>query len=325
MQMILVTGFLGSGKTTLVRELLAQAGRTGLRTAVIVNEFGEIGIDGAILNEGSVDTIELSNGCLCCTLRGSAEAALAQLMSRPGLDRIVIEASGAAAPLDLLALLRHQAELNRAAIGPHVGVIDASRYLALDGMLGEFLDRQIQDADVLVLNKSDLVSTDELQEVLRRVASLHPSVEVVATSHCQVDAAHFAGRGLQAQPVPSAPAAASQAEPHLPHLAFESLVMEVERDVLASDLESRFATPIPGLLRAKGFVRIDGISHLIQYAGGSLQLTPHTQATRHELVFIGRDLDEAEIARRFDAFACRRPLARLRRAGKRAWFAAGTV
>lgn len=117
MRVNLICGFLGSGKTTLVRRILAErAGRE--RLAVIVNEFGQVGIDGAILQGQAVDMIELTAGCLCCTLRGSLVGAVEELRDRMGSERIVVESTGVAQPDEMVQALADPRSRRRSRWGP---------------------------------------------------------------------------------------------------------------------------------------------------------------------------------------------------------------
>lgn len=315
---ILVTGFLGAGKTTLVRAMLAEPTWSS-GTAVIVNEFGDVGVDGTILSEGGVDLIELSNGCLCCTLRDSAETALTQLMARSGIERIVIEASGAAVPIDLKGVLARHASRDDISLGPHVGVIDAARFLVLDRMLGEFLEHQIRNADLVLLNKSDAISSETLAQVRARVASVQPQTKVLTTVHCALDIPYWLSQGRHQLPAEDESQGTPSGIHGAAHLAFESRVLRMAPDLPAGWIERCFDSTLPGLMRAKGFVCIEGRGHLVQYAGDAVELTPDDHGREPELLFIGLDLDVNEIERRFGAWGTWLPMARLstRRSGQR--------
>ncbi len=150
---LVVGGFLGSGKTTLVRHLLADAQATGVRMAVISNEFGELGIDAALLGAGEARMVELAGGCVCCTLSNELLETLQELRGRVDPDRIVIETSGLALPFDT------QLHLFRPPVRDWVGdeacviVVDAERAGETDPLFAE----QMQSADLVLLNKLDLV------------------------------------------------------------------------------------------------------------------------------------------------------------------------
>ena len=149
-----IGGFLGAGKTTLLNRLLA--GVEGRRFAVLVNDFGALDIDGGLVTAHGGDTIALANGCLCCTIGDSVVTTLLGLLERPGrFDHIVVEASGVADPGRIADLAVLEPRLSRDGV---VVVIDAAqiRERAADRRLGDTVLRQIQAADLLLLNKSDL-------------------------------------------------------------------------------------------------------------------------------------------------------------------------
>ena len=172
MRVNLLFGFLGSGKTTLVRRLLAERGRT-VKTAVIVNEFGEVGVDGDILRGNNVDIVELNSGCLCCTLRGSLMLAVEELRTKAHVERVIVEATGVAQPGELTDTLTDSSLKLRLDIGPLVTVVDAAKFQKLITMLGEFYVAQIENADIIVVNKADLVDPLQLEEVGREIRDIN--------------------------------------------------------------------------------------------------------------------------------------------------------
>lgn len=289
MQIVLVTGFLGAGKTTFLQRLIAAGDQR--KTAFIVNEFGAVGVDGAILREGQLDLVELADGCLCCTLRGALADALEQLLANPELERIVIEASGAALPQDTLQLLDGYRQRPGVTVGPTVGVLDAARYQEQDRRLGEFLDRQIVHADVLIMNKTDLASAEQLADVRLRLHALHADASVVLASHCDVDA--DAVLSSPAAPHDARPAAATT------HSALRSFVLRLHADCTTEALRACFAEPPPGLARAKGFARLAGADWLVQYAGHGLEICPSAVPARSEIVLIGVGLQAEALQLRF--------------------------
>ena len=169
----LLFGFLGSGKTTLVRRILGERG--GERPmAVIVNEFGEVGVDGDVIAGNNVNLVELTSGCLCCTLRGSLMSAVEELREKAAVEQIVVEATGVASPGDMLEDLNDSKLASELDVGPLVTVVDAPKFTRLQEMLGEFYEDQVENADVLVLNKIDLATQEELDRRGRRYGRSTP-------------------------------------------------------------------------------------------------------------------------------------------------------
>lgn len=298
MQVNLIFGFLGSGKTTLVRHLLEE--RAGSQTmAVIVNEFGDVGVDGAILEGNNVDMIELTSGCLCCTLKGPLLNAVEELRDKAGVEHTVIEATGLADPEEMVDSFSEPKLRSTIAVGPFVTVVDAAKFAVLREMLGDFYVSQIAQADVILLNKVDLTSEDQLEEVRQAVAEINPQASVLCTRQCDIDVALV----LDALGEITRPNAEDRGGHHdHGHTDFDSLVLDAGADVGRAEVEAFFAGLPPGVLRAKGFMIIEGRPSLVQYAAGQLDITPAEKRRVQQMVFIGRGLDQAGIDRLF-AFA----------------------
>jgi G3E family GTPase len=186
MRVNLLFGFLGSGKTTLARHLLAHR-EPGVKTAVIVNEFGEVGVDGEILRGSNVDVVELNSGCLCCTLRGSLMMAVEELREKSAVGRVIVEATGVAQPAELLETLADKSMKGGLDIGPLVTVVDIAKFPKLVAMLGDFYLDQIENADVLVANKIDLATPEQLEAVARELRELNPDADLVFAEQGRVE------------------------------------------------------------------------------------------------------------------------------------------
>ena len=298
----MIFGFLGSGKTTLVRHLLGARGRDR-KLAVIVNEFGQVGIDGAILEGavlegGAIDMIQLTSGCLCCTLKGPLLNAVEELRDKAGVEHTVIEASGVADPEEMIESFSAPEFRASVAVGPFVTVVDTAKFEVMREMLGEFYGSQVAHADIVLLNKIDLASPEQLAAVRAEVAELNPGARIVTTEHCGVDA----GLVLDALSgwEPSQHEGGHHHHGH--HPDFESEVLDAAGPVARAALESFFAGLPPEVFRAKGFMVVDGAASLVQFTAGQLEITPTTLGRVPQMVFIGRDLDRAGLAASF-AFA----------------------
>ncbi len=310
MQVNMIFGFLGSGKTTLVRHLLGARARDR-KLAVIVNEFGQVGIDGAILEGEAVDMIQLTSGCLCCTLKGPLLNAVEELRDKAGVEHTVIEASGVADPEEMIESFSAPEFRASVAVGPFVTVVDAAKFEVMREMLGEFYGSQVAHADIVLLNKTDLASPEQLAAVRAEVAELNPHARIVTTERCDVDAGLVLDALSGWEP--------SQYEGghhhhyhghHGGHPDFESEVLDAAGPVARAALDSFFAGLPPEVLRAKGFMVVDGAASLVQFTAGQLEITPTTLDRVHQMVFIGRDLDRAGLAASF-AFAGAAPESRM--------------
>lgn len=192
MKVNLVFGFLGSGKTTLVKHLLAQVG-TREKTAVIVNEFGEVGVDGDILRGQDIDVVELNSGCLCCVLKGSLLLAVEELRDKAKVERVIVEATGVAQPAELLESLVESSVNHRLQIGPLVTVVDCAKFSRLEGMLGDFYLDQIESADIVLANKLDLATPEQLSDATRRIREINPDAQLLFSEQGRVAAEKLFG------------------------------------------------------------------------------------------------------------------------------------
>ncbi|WP_068086913.1 CobW family GTP-binding protein [Polycladidibacter stylochi] len=189
-----LTGYLGAGKTTLLNRILSE--NHGTRYAVIVNEFGEIGIDNDLLVESDEEVYEMNNGCICCTVRGDLIRTVENLMKRKGaFDAIIVETTGIADPAPVAQTFFMDDDVRKAArLDAVVGVVDARHVLQRLKDTDEAQD-QIAFSDVILLNKTDLVDAAELQNVRAVLQKLNPYAQVVETERCAVKLADVLDRG----------------------------------------------------------------------------------------------------------------------------------
>jgi G3E family GTPase len=255
-----IGGYLGAGKTTLVNHVLRSAGT--VRIAVVVNDFGDLGIDAELVSFRDGDVVSLVNGCICCSLSDGLASTLADLRERSDeIDHVVIEASGVSDPVriaDMAAAFGFERQGT-------IVLVDAERVraLAADRFVGDAVVAQIRSADLLVLTKCDLVDdTAELRTWLSGVAHATPIVE--------------ASGGRVPLDVALGPTVSDHRAEVTDHPAY---VCETIRwDALARDVVvARIAAMPDTVLRAKGFVALAddlGTRHLLQLAGRRWSLTP---------------------------------------------------
>jgi len=309
MRIDLLFGFLGSGKTTIARRILEQWAPKE-KLALIVNEFGDVGVDGDILSGNGIDMVELASGCLCCTLRGSLMSAIEDLTRRKPLDHIVIEATGVAEPEQMLEDFADPAFSARFVIGPITTVVDAARYSKIRPMLGEFFDAQVEKADLIVLNKIDLAEPDTLEIVHGEVRDLNPQAAIRFAERGDIDLAEIM-RGPPSQVAARYAHGCTgschehdEAHHHDPqHAPAQSFVVHLEHAVSGEALNAFFRAAPSGLWRAKGFLIADGQPVLVQFSLSGLEITPTDARQRYYLVLIGKDLDSVALSAQLDAMA----------------------
>jgi G3E family GTPase len=182
----IVTGFLGSGKTTLINHILE--GQHGRKVAVIVNEFGEIGIDGQLtIADNEEQIVEFNNGCLCCTVRGDLVRTLEDLTQRADLDAVLIETTGLADPAPVASTFIVADEIkSQFSLDAFVTVVDA-RNLHQNLQDSHEAQEQVAFADIILINKTDLVDTVEIAKVEQQIRSLNPIAKIYYTEYSVVD------------------------------------------------------------------------------------------------------------------------------------------
>lgn len=327
----IVTGFLGAGKTTLVRHVLENADR---RLAVIVNEFGDVGIDGEILKSCGVENcpedaiVELANGCLCCTVADDFVPALKSLLDRPNPpEHIVIETSGLALPKPLVKAFNWPEIASRVTVDGIVAVVDgaavaAGRFaddpeavarqraedssLDHDNPLEEVFEDQILCADLILLNKADLMTDADRKSVVGEIGKTLPrAVALVETRHGQVPVKVLLGLGAAAEADLAARPSHHDLEGEHDHEDFDTFIVDLPAYASPQALVDRMvkAAEEHDVLRMKGFVEIDGkpMRLLVQGVGARIQHQfdrrwPDGAPRRGRLVVIGqKGFDQAGI------------------------------
>lgn len=329
----IVTGFLGAGKTTLVRNILERG--AGRRLAVIVNEFGDVGIDGEILKGCGIEScsgdriVELSNGCICCTVADDFVPALESLLALPEPpEHILIETSGLALPKPLVQAFNWPAIASRVTVDGVIAVVDGAAVAAgrfaddpealaaqraedasvdHENPLEEVFEDQLLCADLIVLNKTDLMTEAERAKVSADIRAAVPrAVKVLEASGGQLDANVLLGLGAAAETDLAARPSHHDSEAGHDHDDFDTFVIDIPRLAAPESLLERIrsAADAHDILRVKGFAEIEGkpMRLLIQGVGSRLQhqfdrpWTPE-DSRQGRLVVIGqKGLDREAIA-----------------------------
>ena len=289
--MILIAGSLGSGKTTLLRHLVARADR---RIAILMNEFGEIAIDSKVVAGKHIRMTELAGGCVCCSLVGEFEEAVKEIVKTVRPDLIVVETTGVAEPDAVIFDVEDN--LPGVRLDSVVVVADADLMVRFPD-LGYVTTTQFEAADILLLNKVDLVTPHHLEAVEAQLRRVNPDATVVRTLKCAVDTGLLFGYGVRAQrPVRAATEHSGRSE-------IDSFDFVSDRLLDRTGFE-RLAENMPkAVYRAKGFLRCAEGAYLFNFAGGRWALEPF-RADRTELVFIGRGTADARVRVLSELVAC---------------------
>ena len=328
----IITGFLGAGKTTLLRHIME--GASGRRLAVIVNEFGAQGVDGETLKScglescDDTDIVELANGCLCCTVADEFVPTIEALMNRPEPpEHILIETSGLALPKPLLKAFGWPSLRSRLTVDGVVAVIDgpavaAGRFaddpvavaaqraeietLDHDNPLAEVYEDQLFAADLVILNKTDLLAADEVETLSREISEKLPrAVKVVAARESKVDLAALLDLKAEAETDLAARPSHHDGMDDHEHDDFESFVVPMPEIASPEALTDRLKSVVEqhDILRIKGFLAVAGRPLRLELQGVGARFRHHydrpwsaEEARSGHLVVIGRTgLDRAGI------------------------------
>jgi cobalamin biosynthesis protein CobW len=275
---LVVSGFLGSGKTTTVRHLLKCAQAQGLKVAVISNEFGELGIDQALLGEGAQSYVELEGGCVCCKLGDELVETLELLRRDVDPDQVIVETSGVALPYDVMLNFWRDPVREWIEDETAVVVVNAEQVALQRDLAGTFED-QVCSADILLVNKVDLVDAEELASVRARLRELEPDAPIVDADFGQVDP-----RILFPEDVDGRRADRRNHPTHRPHTheEFTSEVLEFPAPVDPDLVRERIQAV--GAIRAKGFIGTLQGTIVVHGVGDRIEFEPARDRVRPDLV-----------------------------------------
>lgn len=325
-----LTGYLGSGKTTLLNRILS--GDHGKRYAVIVNEFGEIGIDNDLIVESDEEIYEMNNGCVCCTVRGDLIRVVEGLMRRPGrFDAIVVETTGLADPAPVAQTFFMDEDVRqKTRLDAVVALVDA-KHLPLRLKDSREAEDQIAFADVVLLNKTDLVEESELREREQSIRAINPSARIHRTERAGIGLEDVLDRGafdlqraLDNDPHflhhdhPNhvcGPGCDHDHHHHAPADIHDATIQSVslkagplKPDLFFPWIQKTTQIDGPNILRLKGIIAFDedderyivqGIHMLVE--GDHQRAWKPDEKRESRIVFIGRDLDHDKLKRTFEA------------------------
>jgi G3E family GTPase len=327
-----ITGFLGSGKTTLIKHILTN--QQGLRTAVIVNELSEIGIDSDLIVSAADNMVELENGCICCSINNDFLDAIFRILNRDRrVDYLVVETSGVSDPLPVaLTFLRSELR-DRVRVDSIITVADAAGF-CLEQFESKAARNQLCHGDVILLNKCDLVGAERLQTLEDTIRTLKPQARIVRTTQCRVALPLVLSVGLFQSDrffADPGPAQACDQEfdsnheseqlhadhqhvtDHLAADGFEALSFQSERPFAAQRFQDFLERLPDNVYRGKGLLWIAEsnkryVFHLVAKRF-SLDEGEREGQTRNKLVLIGRDLDRAQLRSQLEACLTQAPTA----------------
>lgn len=306
----ILSGFLGSGKTTLLLQMLEETKKRGLQPGVIMNELGRQDVDGQLISEQSEVQIErLLDGCVCCDKKAELDGALRLLLQKQP-DFIFIELTGVANPEEIADILaesfRNEVENKRI-----ITVLDAEHTLdynsifAADRQLVRTLRRQIEVADLILVNKKDLASSQALAKIEKVVRKQNEHAEILYTVHSEINVASLL-EGITPHKNLTNPAEEFTntpiPEPSYSHIKSITLPIPEAISFNKAELEQFLRHWCPQLVRMKGYIRIEEKVELFQFAGGRMNWTTSVYPGTPYLVVIGMQLDKNQMLAEWTAF-----------------------
>lgn len=315
-----IYGFLGSGKTTFIQNILERWGGQE-RIVVLVNEFGEVGIDGDLLQGRNGYVVEMPSGCICCTLQADFRTQMLDICQEIKPQRVVVEPTGVATITQIQQIL--QAEIFQDSIQKvhNIFIADAQTLMDLYKSNRQFVESQIGNAHLALLNKCDLVDKKKAQLAISVINSINPSISVLVSEHGQVDWAEYqaalAAHGdIQHQERTPDSSFSHELEEHPP--ADSRLHFHPEQDALGYESIGRVYSDVlfhkpaletlfqdlqkhelgENIVRAKGIFQLQQGALLIELASGEMSTQPAQKSQQSKISIIGRGLSKEEIERR---------------------------
>lgn len=292
-EVYLFSGFLGSGKTSMLVDVLRQLKEEGLKPAVIMNELGEIPFDSQAVDE-DIPLKEILDGCICCTGGEKTEAQIQSLLYEADFDVLIIETTGAAHPVEALDAVYSPLFADELNIKGIVTVADSRRWMERNQLSPQarslFLE-QIRHAHLILANKCDLLTEAEQAKVVFELQGVNPNAFILQTNHGRVPLKLL--KGLQATKAQQAIEPAQIGK----HLHLSSRVIEFKRSFSQEEFEAWVRELPATVYRMKGYVPIEGMQHpmLFQYAYGLVQWLPEYIKMPPKIVMIGENVDSIPV------------------------------
>ncbi len=302
----IITGFLGSGKTTLLNQILTN--RQNLKIAILVNEFGEINIDSQLLVSIDEDMMLLSNGCICCTINASLIEAVNKVLAGNNIDYIVIETTGLAEPIPLMMTFTSSNLRDVTRLDSILTVVDAENFNS-NNFDSKIAVEQVIYADIVLLNKIDLVSSAQLEEVEEYINSIKVGAKIIRCEYGKVSLPLILDVGnpnLKAlSPSSLQHGIESSSTNRLKEDNFMSVSFQSEKPLSVEKFNKFLDEQLPKtVFRGKGIIWYQGskLRHIFQLSGKrcNFQRDEWTTAPSNQLVFIGQNLDAQKIIDRLE-------------------------
>lgn len=277
-RVIIIAGFLGSGKTTLLKHLLEWEINQGRRPFVIMSEFGDIDIDRVLVADNKIALTSIVGGCACCNLREELAGSLQAITRQAPGATVFIKSTGVGDPAGIVEAIKPLIENGTVVVKNVIVIYDARRDLLLSKD-SQLIKRQLETADIIIINKSDLLSPDEIKDAVDHIAEINPMARLSVTSHCSIDIEEALQHESTVKSVTGIKSTSA---------TFRSFGFQIEEPLSQKALEKWLRNLPSGVIRTKGFVKLDGQKGLfeVQATHGFVKITPFPVPNDIEAILI---------------------------------------
>lgn len=309
-QIDIFSGFLGAGKTMLIKKLLNERAY-GKNTVIIENEFGEVGIDGDILKESNIEVKEINSGCICCQVSGNFGEAIDEVINKYKPDNIIIEPSGVAKLSEILKILEGIKFQHNAEIRNIFTLIDIRNYEMYMKNFKEFYENQIRKATKIVLSRSQLVDKNKIKDTIDSLKKFNSKAEIIYKPWENLNVSDFLKvsnldeRSQMTIMTSNKSKILRREENHTAKEIFESYPIDILESMSAQEIQKKFefianSEKFGKIIRAKGIVKgIDGDYYQFDYVPNEFKSRKIKWSNKKVVSIIGSELNKKELARLF--------------------------
>jgi G3E family GTPase len=273
--LIIISGYLGAGKTTLLKHILKN---TKKKIAIIMNEFGEIGIDTKTIQGDNIQIKELLEGCVCCSLQSELKPALKELIKSYNPDTIIIETTGIAESNNLV--LDIDKDINFVKLESVITLVDADITKRYPQTHGNF-EKQVEAANIILLNKTDLVTKQDLQEIKQKLEQINNKATIIETKNAKIDLNLILD--IEFKPIKNLKKTKTK--------SYQSFTINTSNTNLTIPKLKKALSNLPKeIFRAKGHIDIKDETYLINYVGSKYNIEKSDKTNNNKLIFIGIDI-----------------------------------
>jgi len=295
-----VSGFLGSGKTTLIKSLLKAYENE--KVVLIENEFGEIGIDGDIIEREGFQVFEISSGCICCIMKKDFLVVLSRIISEYNPDRIIVEPTGISILSEIIDILTSKEVSEKCSINSLITVVDSVNYLEQCDVFGEFFEDQITNAETLILSKSQFIDQKKVEKITESLKKINSDAEIITSDWSNLSFNEIKGLLEQNVVFDFKELFHTEYKPCKEN-KFKAIGIETSKKFSKQELKEileELKNPLYGdVLRGKGFLK--GVDSFLEfsYTNGQYIVDENKQRCSGKLCLIGQDLNEEELNKLF--------------------------